>query len=187
MFPIRMPPTRFRFRSPTGTPSSVWYIRESIMISKSRGALFAFALVIALAASAPAQPFVHPGGLHTAADLARMKTNVLAGNSPWIDSWNALVHEHKAQSDYKPAPNRHMGSRQRAQDDANAAYLNALRWNISGDTAHADCAVRIFNAWSKTVSEFPRGDDQPGLSGIPIGTFAIAAELLRSYPGWSAA
>jgi len=149
--------------------------------------LFAFALVIALAASAPAQPFVHPGGLHAAADLARMKTNVLAGNYPWIDGWNALIQDRKAQTNYKPAPDSHMASRQRAQDDANAAYLNALRWIISGDASHADCAVRIFNAWSETMNEIPRGNDQPGLSGIPIGTFAIAAELLRSYPGWSAA
>ena len=160
---------------------------NSIMIFQKRAALFAFALVIALAASAPAQPFVHPGGLHTQADLDRMKAKVAAGEHPWIDGWNALVQDRKAQSDYKASPNSHMASRQRAQDDANAAYLNALRWIISGDTAHADCAVRIFNAWSKTVNEIPRGNDQPGLSGIPIGTFAIAAELLRSYPGWSAA
>lgn len=149
--------------------------------------LFVFTLVIALAASTPAQPFVHPGGLHSQTDLDRMKAKVAAGESPWIDGWNALIQDRKAQSNYKAAPDSHMASRQRAQDDANAAYLNALRWNISGDTAHADCAVRIFNAWAKTVSEIPRGTDQPGLSGIPIGTFAIAAELLRSYPGWSAA
>ena len=35
-----------------------------------------------------------------------------------------------------------------------------------------------------TVNEKPYGSDQPGLSGIPIGTFAIAAEVLRDYPGW---
>lgn len=156
------------------------------MFSKNRDCWFVFALVAMLAASAPAQPFVHPGGLHTLADLNRMKTNVLAGNHPWIDGWNVLIRDRKAQSDYKAAPNSHMASRQQAQDDANAAYLNALRWIISGDVAHADCAVRIFNAWSKTVNEIPRGTDQPGLGGIPIGTFAIAAELMRSYSGWSA-
>jgi hypothetical protein len=157
------------------------------MILPSRAAFLAFAMVIALVASAPAQPFVHPGGLHTLADLERMKTNVLAGNSPWINGWNALIQDRKAQTNYRASPHSHMASRQRAQDDANAAYLNALRWIISGDTAHAECAMRIFNAWSKTVNEIPRGNDQPGLSGIPIGTFAIAAELLRSYSGWSAA
>lgn len=157
------------------------------MILPHRAIWFAIALVIALVASVPAQSFVHPGGLHTTADLERMKAKVAAGEHPWIDGWNALVQDRKAQSNYKASPHSHMASRQRAQDDANAAYLNALRWIISGDTAHADCAVRILNAWSETVSEIPRGTDQPGLSGIPIGTFAIAAELLRSYPGWLAA
>jgi hypothetical protein len=146
-----------------------------------------FGLLTALAASASAQSFIHPGGLHTQADLDRMKARVAAGESPWIDGWKALVQDRKAQSNYKASPNSHMASRQRAQDDASAAYLNALRWIISGDTAHADCAVRILNAWSETVNEIPQGTDQPGLSGIPIGTFAIAAELLRSYPGWSGA
>jgi hypothetical protein len=149
--------------------------------------LFLFALFIGQAVSAFAGEFVHPGGLHAQADLDRMKAKVAAGESPWIDGWNLLVQDGKARSDYKASPHRHMVSRQRAQDDANAAYLNALRWIISGDTAHADCAMRILNAWSGTVSEVPRGNDQPGLSGIPVGTFAIAAELMRSYPGWSAA
>lgn len=157
------------------------------MISPRRAICFAIFLVIALVASVPAQSFVHPGGLHTAADLERMKTNVVAGNSPWLDGWNALLQDRKAQTNYKASPHFHMASRQRAQDDANAAYLNSLRWIIAGDPAHADCAVRILNAWAGTVNEIPKGNDQPGLSGIPIGTFAIAAELLRSYPGWSAA
>ena len=157
------------------------------MFRVKRIVFFLLSLAFGLASPASAQPFVHPGGLHSQADLNRMRTKVATGEHPWIDGWNALLRDSKAQTDYKPAPHRHMGSRQRAQDDANAAYLNALRWLISGDTGHADCAVRIFNAWSETVNEIPRGNDQPGLSGIPIGTFAIAAELMRSYPGWSAA
>ena len=135
---------------------------------------------------AMAGAFVHPGGLHTQADLDRMKTKVAANESPWIDGWNALIQDWKAKNDYKAGPQYHMISRQRAQNDASAAYLNALRWIISGDTSHADCAVRILNAWSETMTEVPNGDTMPGLSGIPNGTFAIAAELMRASPGWSA-
>jgi hypothetical protein len=132
-----------------------------------------------------AAPFVHPGGLHTSADLERMRTNVLAGNSPWIEGWQVLLTNRQAQSNWKHAARANMGdSRQRADLDAHAAYLNALRWAISGDTNHAECAVRICNAWSKAVNQVPTGGDIPGLSGIPIFDFALAGELLRIYPGW---
>jgi hypothetical protein len=135
--------------------------------------------------SAPA--FVHPGGLHTLADLERMRTNVLAGNHPWVDDWQQLVRDPQAQSNWKPVAQANLGvSRQRADRDAHAAYLNALRWSISGDTNNAECAVRICNAWSSSVDQIPHGADIPGLSGIPMFDFAMAGELLRVYPGWKA-
>ena len=142
---------------------------------------------IALPVESLAQ-FVHPGGLHTLADLERMRTNVLAGNHPWIDDWQRLLQDPQAQSNWKPVvkDNAHT-SRQRADLDAHAAYLNALRWYISGDTNHAECAVRICNAWSSGLDRVPTWNDTPGLSGIPIFNFALAAELLRVYPRWKQA
>jgi fibronectin type 3 domain-containing protein/regulation of enolase protein 1 (concanavalin A-like superfamily) len=137
---------------------------------------------------AHAQTFVHPGGLHTQADLDRMKAKVAAGEHPWIDSWNKLITDPQAQKTYTPAARANMGtSRQRADADAHAAYLNALRWYISGDSTYAECAVRICNAWSSAVNQVPTGTDIPGLSGIPIFDFGMAAELLRVYPGWAPA
>jgi hypothetical protein len=136
---------------------------------------------------AAAQPFIHPGGLHTLADLERMRTNVLAGNHPWIDDWQQLLRDPQSESNWKPAAQANLGvSRQRADLDAHAAYLNTLRWYISGDTNNAECAVRICNAWSSSVNQTPSGMDIPGLSGIPIFDFAMAGELLRIYPGWKA-
>lgn len=135
-----------------------------------------------------AQPFVHPGGLHTQADLDRMKTKVAAGAHPWIDDWNRLITDPQARNTYTAAPRANMGvSRQRASADAHAAYLNALRWYISGDTSYADCAIRICNGWSAAVNQVPTGTDIPGLSGIPIFEFALAGELLRICPRWAAA
>ncbi len=128
--------------------------------------------------------FVHPGGLHSQADLDRMKAKVTAGEHPWIDSWNALIAHPKAQNTYRAAPTADMGTnRQRASADAVAAYLNTLRWYISGDKSHADCAVRICNGWSAKVHVVHGGD----LTGIPIYEFAVAGELLRVYPGWAPA
>ena len=131
--------------------------------------------------------FVHPGGLHSQADLDRMKTQVAAGAHPWIDDWNLLIKDSQAQNTYTAAPQANMGAnRQRASQDAHAAYLNAIRGYISGDTSYTDCAIRICNAWSSTVNAVPTGTDIPGLSGIPIFEFALVGELLRTSPRWVA-
>jgi fibronectin type 3 domain-containing protein len=145
-------------------------------------------LALALPLLLPAQTFVHPGGLHTQADLDRMKSKVAAGEHPWIDDWNKLITDAWAQNTYSNGARANMGtSRQRADQDAHAAYLNAIRWYISGDTTFAACAVRNLNAWSAVVNQVPTGTDIPGLSGIPIFDFALAAEVLRIYPGWAPA
>lgn len=138
--------------------------------------------------SSTAQTFIHPGGLHTQSDLDRMKTKVAAVAHPWIDSWNALIAHPKAQNTYTAAAQANMGvSRQRASADAVAAYLNALRWYISGDTSYAACSRKILNAWAYAVNQVPSGQDVSGLMGIAIYEFAVAAEILRLYPNWSSA
>jgi len=142
------------------------------------------ASVAVVGLSVNAQAFVHPGGLHNQADLDRMKAQVAAGAHPWIDGWNNLITDPRAQNTYTAAPSANMSSRQRAQEDATAMYYNALRWYITGDTSYATCAVNIANAWSSTVNATPAGDF---LSAIPCGSFALAAEVLRIYPGWAAA
>jgi hypothetical protein len=63
---------------------------------------------------------------------------------------------------------------QRASADAHAAYLLAIRWFVSGDESFARRAIEICDAWSATVE----------LVGIPIGEFALAAEVLRACPLW---
>jgi hypothetical protein len=131
------------------------------------------------------QPFVHPGGLHDRQDLERMRQKVVAGAHPWIDGWEKLCQDPLARFDYKATPNPNMGvSRQRASRDAHAAYLNTIRWYISGDDRFADCAIRICNEWSAAVNQVPRGTDIPGLSGIPIAEFALVGEILRICPRW---
>jgi len=147
-------------------------------------------LLICFASQTANAQFVHPGGLHTQADLDRMKTQVAAGAHPWIEDWNLLIADALSQSTYTAAPRANMGAnRQRADQDAHAAYLNAIRWYISGDTSHADAAVRILNAWSAAVTQVPTAaaPDVYGLQAIPIQDFALAAEVLRIYPGWASA
>ncbi|MVT08801.1 T9SS type A sorting domain-containing protein [Chitinophaga tropicalis] len=128
--------------------------------------------------------FIHPGGIHTKADLDRMKEKVAAGVYPWIDGWNLLRRSWKAQKTYVATPYPNVGGqdvRQQAAKDATAAYFNVLEWYISGDTAYANCAVRILNAWSGSVNQVVSGE----LYQIPICLMVQAGELLRIYPGWS--
>lgn len=37
------------------------------------------------------EPMIHPGCLHSAEDLARVKERVAEGEIPWIDGWNSLM------------------------------------------------------------------------------------------------
>jgi regulation of enolase protein 1 (concanavalin A-like superfamily) len=148
--------------------------------------LAAGVLLLFLSFSANAQTFVHPGGLHTKADLDRMKAKVAAKEHPWIDGWNLLIADGLAQKTYTARPYTNIGgsgNRQQASKDAHAVYLNTLRWYITGDTTYAACAVRICNAWANTVNVVASGE----LFQLPINNFVQAAELLRLYPGWKAA
>jgi len=157
---------------------------------KCLSVLLALLLLTGISSQTANAQFVHPGGLHTQADLDRMKAKVAAGEHPWIDNWNQLIADPLAQNTYTAAPRGNLGSaRQRADQDAHAAYLNALRWYISGDTSHADAAVRILNAWAYTANQVPTmpAPDVYGLQAIAIQDFALAAEVLRIYPGWAAA
>lgn len=113
---------------------------------------------------------------------------VAANQSPWIEGWNRLVADTSTLLSYNPSPSANMGSsRQNCSRDAHAAYNAIIRWYVSGDTAYANKAVQICNAWSAVVNQVPTGTDIPGLSGIPIFEFAMVGELLRVYPGWAPA
>jgi hypothetical protein len=60
-------------------------------------------LLITFGRTATAQKFVHPGGLHTEADLNRMKAKVASGEHPWIEGWERLVTDPKAQNTWRSA------------------------------------------------------------------------------------
>jgi hypothetical protein len=87
-------------------------------------------------------------------------------------------------------------SKQRWRDDARAAYANALKWVVSGDSRNAQRSMAIMNAWATTLKSVvsPGGADEGQVAldcawVTPI--FAATAEILRYFDnagnpsGWS--
>jgi hypothetical protein len=195
--------------SPAGTPTELrpWFQPPILSCMNShfgrrdfllRTGAAACGLVVASrsarAAAAQAQPdnFVHPGCLHTQEDLDRMASQIAAGAGPWLDSWNILVANPHSSLGWRPRPVATVirgGSGENYSllfNDTAAAYACALRWYISGDTAYADKAVEIMNAWSYTLTDITGTSDKFLAAGIYGYQFANAAEIMRQYTGWAA-
>ena len=139
--------------------------------------------------SAAGNAFVHPGLLHTAADLSRMQANYQ--KQPWVGSWNKLIANTHSQTTWIPKPvatvirggtGQNYGA---LYEDIAAAYQSALRYKIGGDTAYADQSIRIMNAWSSTMTTLTGDADRFLASGIYGYEFCQAAEMMREYSGWS--
>ena len=138
--------------------------------------------------------FIHPGMLHTQADLDRMKTKVAQGLTPWTDEWNRLKDNSLASSTYTPTfvatvcrNDSVCGNSgdQALMDSATAAYLNALEWYISGNTAYANKAIQILNGWASTLVEI-KGNDAKLAAGIYGYKLLNAAEIIRyTNAGWA--
>jgi hypothetical protein len=150
-------------------------------------------LLLMIARQLPAQPFIHPGLLHTEADFARMRDKVNASAQPWKGSWDILVANGRSQLSWNARPVdtvRRGGDRQnygQLMNDIAAAYQTALRWKITGDVAYANKSIEIMNAWSSTLQFVTGNADRFLAAGIYGYQFANAAEIMRTYSGWAAA
>ena len=135
--------------------------------------------------------FVHPGGLHTEADFARVKAQLAAGNSKVKQAFVKLTSAAYAQSNVQTSPTETIvrgGSGENYMNAARGAamaYQNALRWKIEGKKGNADAAVRILMSWARTTKAISGDSNQYLASGIYGYAFAQAAELMRDYDGWS--
>ncbi|MFF3921282.1 RICIN domain-containing protein [Paenibacillus lactis] len=137
-----------------------------------------------------AEPFAHPGLLHTQADFERIKQMLDAGVQPYLDGWNQLVNSPYSQAGWTPRPTATI-IRGGAGDnvallynDVARAYQNALRWKITGSTAHGDTARDILNAWSSTLTTVTGNADRYLAAGLNGYQLANAAEIMRDYPGF---
>ncbi|MFJ3891582.1 alginate lyase family protein [Streptomyces sp. NPDC090083] len=180
----------------TPAPGRRGFLGGTAALLLASGASGLFAPGTARAAENHAPAFTHPGLLHTAADLARMKAAVADRRSPAHDGYLALAAHARSAASYAVqntgqittwgrGPADHQNQ---AVADSAAAYQNALVWSVTGDTAHADKARDILNAWSGSLTAVT-GADGPLGAGLQAFKFVNAAELLRhtGYDGWSAA
>lgn len=159
--------------------------------------LLASTLGVALPKEVEAATFTHPGILHSAADITRMIAN--QNTEPWKSALTNFKTDAKASSSYsKQGPfskvcrndttlatctDANYGN-SALENDARAAYYNALLWNVTGTQAYANKAIEILNAWSSTLTMIAGTDAQlaAGDNGIFL---ANAGELLRySSSGW---
>ncbi|WP_328978873.1 alginate lyase family protein [Streptomyces canus] len=138
--------------------------------------------------------FTHPGLLHSADDLARMKAAVAARQPPVYDGYLAFAAHARSQSTYAIQNTGQITSwgrgptnfQNQAVADSAAAYQNALMWAVTGNRANADKARDLLNAWSASLTMIT-GADGPLGAGLQAFKFVNAAELLRhtGYDGWA--
>ena len=135
--------------------------------------------------------FTHPGLLHNEADFARMRAKIAANAQPWLGGWHALTSSSRAQLGRAPQPLQTVvrggdGENFRTMvEDMQRAYQFALRWKVSGDTAYADLAVSYLDAWASTMTTLTGNADRFLAAGIYGCQWANAAEIMRSYSGWT--
>jgi hypothetical protein len=142
------------------------------------------------------RPFVHPGLLHSAQDLERMRAKVMENAQPWKSGWDRLVaNAHAAltwnarpvATVYRGANGTNPENYAQLFNDAAAAYALALRWKISGEKTYADKSIGVLNAWSAVLTAIDGTSDKFLASGLYGYQLANAAELMRGYAGWAAA
>ncbi|HKJ40608.1 MAG TPA: LamG-like jellyroll fold domain-containing protein [Sunxiuqinia sp.] len=152
--------------------------------------LLFFLILVSVSGITYSQGFKHPGLLLTNEDFVRIKAQLAAGNPDVVAGYNNLKSNEWSQSNVGTSPAEVV---KRGTDDdnyvnagrgAHGAYLNALRWKISGDVAHAERAIYILNSWASVTKEVTGNSNQSLASGLYGYEFAHAAELMRDYKGW---
>ena len=141
------------------------------------------------------QTFIHPGLLHTRADLDYIKQKLVVKDEPWLSAFEKLRTHPHSRLEYRMRgpfetvtrdPHRSIHNDEMATD-GNAAYQNALIWCLTGDEAHAKKAVAILNAWGHTLKKID-GHDVQLAAGLYGFKYVSAAELIRhTYPKWEQA
>lgn len=128
------------------------------------------------------------------AQLDEIKRRVAAGVEPQASAFEQLKSSRWAALDYTPHPRQTVecGSYSRPdfgckdeQSDSQAAYAHALLWYVTRETAHAQKAIEIMNAWSGMLTGGHTNANGPVQAAWTGAVFPRAAEIIRySYRDW---
>jgi hypothetical protein len=149
---------------------------------------FLNAVVLCLLFVLPSEAqFIHPGMLHTKAELEFIKDKIKVGEEPWFSEFRLLQADPHAKTDWKTRPladviqgsynNPDIGAKDLG-NDAQAAYLHAIEWALTGNPAHAKKAVEILNERSYSLKSISGANEQL-LAGITGNKFCNAAEIIK--------
>ena len=131
--------------------------------------------------------FVHPGILHSQADLDFVRARLAAKEEPWTSALQAMRASEFCSPDYRPrivpVIYSHDNTVGYLMKDASAAYGHALLWCLTGERAHADKAIEILDTCGNTLREIDLGRNDQGklTAGFTGGKYASAAELMAHY------
>jgi uncharacterized protein YjdB len=144
--------------------------------------------------------FKHPGIFSSQAQLDFIKSTVAANNgSPIVSGYQTLANDSKGSLSYNPEPYAVVavvasgsGPEEAAfRRDAHAAYIHAVKWVVTGNTAYRDKSIQILNAWSYAFQSMyctdPNKPNQTTLEAswaLPI--WLAGAEIIKTYNGGSA-
>lgn len=140
-----------------------------------------------------ANAFNHPGIMFTKADLDYVKNN--QNTEPWKSALDALKATSSGSLTYTmqgpfTAIYREAGNSTGLVEhgkDAQACYVQALLWYITGNSTYATNAINLINAWSGTLTSVG-GADVELLAGIQGPLWAMAGEILANSgddSGWA--
>ena len=179
-----------------------------------RGVLCA---ALCLAATTPALAWKHPGIGVSQDQLDATRAAYQAGNPVIVDQVNKAKSSNYGSTSYSvkgpwPGGINQCGSNsnpnngcQNADDDSNAAYVQALLWYMTGNQTYANNAIEIMNTYASAFRGYagtnglscPSGTDcsnGPLQSGWDAEKWPRAAEIIRygktssgATAGWSSA
>ncbi len=132
--------------------------------------------------------FIHPGTINSKANLDFIKKQIKDNKKPWVTEFHRLKKSTLlSRTPHVLATINSQNNQESSnmRDDAIAAYSLALMWIITDKDIYAKRAILFLNAWAG-FKGFTSGSDQDKLqAGWTGSVFANAAELMRSYQGWS--